>query len=75
MDDFTNEQMFYSGYKNAMLAVKIILDKVLDEIEEEEMNESCSKTLEFAKERIKLAKEVCLEEFLGVEEFLGEDED
>jgi hypothetical protein len=75
MDDFTNEQMFYSGYKNAMLTVKIILDKVLDEIEEEEMNESCSKTLEFAKERIKLAKEVCLEEFLGVEEFLGEDED
>lgn len=68
MDDFTNEQMFYSGYKNAMLTVKIILDKVLDEIEEEEMNESCSKTLEFAKERIKLAKEVCLEEFLGVDE-------
>lgn len=68
MDDFTNEQMFYSGYKNAMLTVKIILDKVLDEIEEEEMNESCSKTLEFAKERIKLAKEVCLEEFLGEDE-------
>ena len=36
--------------------------------EEEERNESCSKTLEFAKERIKLAKEVCLEEFLGEEE-------
>ena len=68
MDDFTNEQMFYSGYKNAMLTVKIILDKVLDEIEEKEMNESCSKTLEFAKERIKLVKEVCLEEFLGEDE-------
>lgn len=68
MDDFTNEQMFYPGYKNAMLTVKIILDKVLDEIEEEEMNESCSKTLEFAKERIKLAREVCLEEFLGEDE-------
>lgn len=68
MDDFTNEQMFDLGYKNAMLAVNIILDKVLDEIEEEEMNESCSKTLEFAKERIKLAKEVCLEEFLGEDE-------
>ena len=68
MDDFTNEQMFDSGYKNAMLAVNIILDKVLDEIEEEEMNESYSKTLEFAKERIKLAREVCLEEFLGEDE-------
>lgn len=68
MDDFTNEQMFDSGYKNAMLAVNIILDKMLDEIEEEEMNESCSKTLEFAKERIKLAREVCLEEFLGEDE-------
>ena len=68
MDDFTNEQMFDSGYKNAMLAVNIILDKVLDEIEEEEMNESCSKTLEFAKERLKLAREVCLEEFLGEDE-------
>ena len=68
MDDFTNEQMFDSGYKNAMLAVNIILDKLLDEIEEKEMNESCSKTLEFAKERIKLAKEVCLEEFLGEDE-------
>lgn len=68
MDDFTNEQMFDSGYKNAMLAVNIILDKVLDEIKEKEMNESCSKTLEFAKERIKLAKEVCLEEFLGEDE-------
>ena len=68
MDNFTNEQMFDSGYKNAMLAVNIILDKVLDEIEEEERNESCSKTLEFAKERIKLAKEACLEEFLGEDE-------
>lgn len=68
MDDFTNEQMFNSGYKNAMLTANIILGKVLDEIEEEERNESCSKTLEFAKERIKLAKEVCLEEFLGEDE-------
>ena len=68
MDDFTKEQMFESGYKNAMLSANIILGKVLDEIEEEERNESCSKTLEFAKERIKLAKEVCLEEFLGEEE-------
>lgn len=51
-----------------MLSANIILGKVLDEIEEEERNESCSKTLEFAKERIKLAKEVCLEEFLGEEE-------
>lgn len=65
MDGLTNEQMFYSGYKNGMLAANIILDKVLDEIEEQEKNESCSKTLEFAKERIKVAKEVCLEEFLG----------
>lgn len=65
MDGFTNEQMFNSGYKNGMLAANIILDKVLDEIEEQEKNESCSKTLEFAKERIKVAKEVCLEEFLG----------
>ena len=68
MDDFTKEQMFESGYKNAMLSANIILGKVLDEIEEEERNESCSETLEFAKERIKLAKEVCLEEFLGEEE-------
>lgn len=68
MDGFTNEQCFDSGYKNAMLAVNIILDKVLDQIREKEMNESCSKTLEFAKEEIKLTKEFCLEEFLGVEE-------
>ena len=65
MDGFTNEQMFNSGYKNGMLAANLILDKVLDEIEEREKNESCSKALEFAKERIKVAKEVCLEEFLG----------
>lgn len=65
MDGFTNEQMFNSGYKNGMLAANIILDKVLGEIEEREKNESCSKTLEFAKERIKVAKEVYLEEFLG----------
>lgn len=65
MDGFTNEQCFNSGYKNAMLAANLILDKVLDEIEEQEKNGSCSKTLEFAKERIKVAKEVCLEEFLG----------
>ena len=51
MDDFTKEQMFESGYKNAMLSANIILGKVLDEIEEEERNESCSKTLEFAKRK------------------------
>ena len=67
MDGFTNEQMFNSGYKNAMLTAYIILDKVLDEIEEEEKNESCS-THEFAKERIKLTKEFFLEEFFGEEE-------
>ena len=67
MDDLTNEQIFDSGYKNAMLAMNIILGEVLDGIEEEEVNESCSKTLEFAKERIKLAKEFCMEEFLGKE--------
>lgn len=68
MDGFTNEQCFNSGYKNAMLTAYIVLDKVLDEIEEEEKNESCSKTNGFAKERIKLTKEFFLEEFFGEEE-------
>lgn len=58
---------FDSGYQCAMSALNTILGKMLDEIREEEKNSSCSKTLEYAKEKIKFTQEFCLKESLGKE--------
>ena len=62
MDDYTKG--FNGGYESAMRALNIILGNMLDEIREEEVNSSCSKTLEYAKRRIESTQEFCLKEYL-----------
>lgn len=62
MDDYTRG--FNGGYQCAMRALNIILGNMLDEIREEEVNSSCSKTLEYAKDKIKFNQEFCLKEYL-----------